>query len=98
VQDLFGGDTHVLLYDLTSTYFEREAEGVERAVHGYGRDHRPDCQQVMLALVVTTDGLPLTYQSFSRNTHDASTLQVIITASRRPVWPGQSAVGDLIAA
>jgi len=77
-QDLFGADTQVLLYDLTSTYFEGAAEGVEQAVHGYSRDHRPDCRQVVLALVVTTEGLPLTYQLFSGNTHDASTLRQII--------------------
>lgn len=77
-QDLFGADTQVLLYDLTSTYFEGVAEGVEQATHGYSRDHRPDCRQVVLALVVTTEGLPLTCQLFSGNTNDASTLREII--------------------
>ena len=77
-QDVFGADTQVLLYDLTSTYFEGEAAGVEQAVHGYSRDHRPDCRQVVLALVVTTEGLPLSYQLFAGNTHDASTLKEII--------------------
>jgi transposase len=77
-QGLFGADTQVLLYDLTSTYFEGTAEGVEGAVHGYSRDHRPDCRQVVLALVVTTEGLPLTYELFSGNTNDATTLRQII--------------------
>jgi transposase len=46
-QDLFAADTQVLLYDLTSTYFEGTAAGVEQATHGYSRDHRPDCRQVV---------------------------------------------------
>jgi len=77
-KDLFAADTQVLLYDLTSTYFEGLAEGVEGARHGYSRDHRPDCRQVVLALVVTTEGLPLTYELFSGNTTDATTLRQII--------------------
>ncbi len=77
-RDLFGADTEVLLYDLTSTYFEGSAEGVEQAARGYSRDHRPDCQQLVLALVVTTEGLPLSYELFPGNTHDASTLRQII--------------------
>lgn len=77
-RDLFGADTEVLLYDLTSTYFEGSAEGVEQAARGYSRDHRPDCQQLVLALVVTTEGLPLSYELFPGNTHDASTLRQIL--------------------
>jgi transposase len=77
-KDLFAADTQVLLYDLTSTYFEGLAEEVEGAVHGYSRDHRSDCRQVVLALVVTSEGLPLTYQLFPGNTHDATTLRQII--------------------
>jgi transposase len=77
-KDLFAADTQVLLYDLTSTYFEGRAEGVEKAKHGYSRDHRGDCRQLVLALVVTTEGLPLTYELFAGNTHDASTLKEIM--------------------
>ena len=77
-KDLFTADTQVLLYDLTSTYFEGLVEGVEGARYGYSRDHRSDCRQVILALVVTSEGLPLTYQVFPGNTHDATTLRQII--------------------
>jgi transposase len=77
-QDLFGADTQVLLYDLTSTYFEGAAEQVQKAKHGYSRDHRSDCRQLVLALVVTTEGLPLTYELFPGNTNDATTLAGII--------------------
>ena len=54
--DLFGAECQILLYDLTSTYFEGEAEGVESAARGYSRDHRPDTLQVIVALVVTPEG------------------------------------------
>jgi hypothetical protein len=77
-KDLFAADTQVLLYDLTSTCFEGLAEEVAGAVHGYSRDHRPDCRQIVLALVVTVEGLPLTYQVFPGNTNDATTLRQII--------------------
>lgn len=77
-KDLFGADTQILLYDLTSTYFEGAAEGVKMAARGYSRDHRSDCRQVVLALVVTPEGMPLTYQLFKGNTNDATTLKGII--------------------
>jgi len=77
-QDLFEADTQVLLYDLTSTYFEGAAEKVAKAARGYSRDHRGDCRQVVLALVVTSEGLPLTYRVFPGNTNDATTLTEII--------------------
>ena len=54
--DLFGAECQILLYDLTSTYFEGEAQGVESAARGYSRDHRPDTLQVVVALVVTPEG------------------------------------------
>lgn len=59
-RDLFQAQCDILLYDLTSTYFEGEVEGVPAAQRGYSRDHRPDCKQITLALVVTTEGFPLT--------------------------------------
>lgn len=77
-KDLFGADTQILLYDLTSTYFEGAAAGVKLAAHGYSRDHRSDCRQIVLALVVTAEGMPLTYQLFKGNTNDATTLKEII--------------------
>ena len=68
----------MLLYDVTSTYFEGQAEGNPQAQRGYSRDHRPDCKQVCIALVVTFDGFPLGYEVFAGNTHDSRTLQTIV--------------------
>jgi|SRR5450759_5777953 hypothetical protein len=74
-RDLFNADFDVLLYDLTSTYFEVNAsdlpEGSKRR-HGYSRDKRPDCPQVVIALVVTPDGLPLAYEVLHRRQQDAA--------------------------
>jgi transposase len=77
-KDLFKARTEVVLYDLTSTYFEGAAESCEKARRGYSRDHRPDCPQVVLALVVTAEGFPLTYEVFPGNTNDAETLDHIV--------------------
>ena len=68
----------MLLYDVTSTYFEGLAEANPQAKRGYSRDHRPDCKQVCIALVVTFDGFPLGYEVFAGNTHDSKTLQTIV--------------------
>jgi len=76
--ELFSVDNEVLLYDVTSTYFEGEAEGNVLARRGYSRDHRPDCKQVCIALVVTFDGFPLGYEVFAGNTHDSRTVQTIV--------------------
>jgi len=76
-RDLFNASFDVLLYDLTSTYFEADPpfpEGDKRR-HGYSRDHRPDCVQVIIALVVTPDGLPLAYEVLPGNTADNTTLR-----------------------
>jgi len=72
--DLFDSDFEVLLYDLTSTYFEGEMEQNPKAKRGYSRDKRPDCLQLVIALVVTTDGLPLAYEVMKGNTSDRTTL------------------------
>ena len=72
--DLFHSDFEVLLYDLTSTYFEGEMEQNPKAKRGYSRDKRPDCLQLGIALVVTTDGLPLAYEVMKGNTSDRTTL------------------------
>ena len=77
-RDLFGASFDVLLYDLTSTYFEGEAEGVEKAARGYSRDHRPDCVQVVIALVVTPEGFPLSYEVFEGNRADVTTLAAML--------------------
>jgi len=76
--ELFGIQNEVLLYDVTSTYFEGKAEANPLAQRGYSRDHRPDCKQVCIALVVTFDGFPLGYEVFAGNTHDSRTLQTIV--------------------
>ena len=77
-RDMFNASFDVLLYDLTSTYFEIDAadlpEGDKRR-HGYSRDKRPDCPQVVIALVVTPDGLPLAYEVLAGNTSDSKTLR-----------------------
>lgn len=77
-RDLFGATFGVLLYDLTSTCFEGEAPEVSPAKRGYSRDHRPDCLQVVLALVVTPEGFPLTYEVFPGNTLDRASLATIL--------------------
>jgi transposase len=76
--ELFAIENEVLLYDVTSTYFEGMAEANPQAQRGYSRDHRPDCKQVCIALVVTFDGFPLGYEVFAGNTHDSRTLQTIV--------------------
>ncbi len=76
--ELFAVENEVLLYDVTSTYFEGQAEANPLAQRGYSRDHRPDCKQVCIALVVTFDGFPLGYEVFAGNTHDLRTLQTIV--------------------
>jgi transposase len=76
--ELFAVQNDVLLYDVTSTYFEGQAAANPQAQRGYSRDHRPDCKQVCIALVVTFDGFPLGYEVFAGNTHDSRTLQRIV--------------------
>jgi transposase len=79
-QDLFGVRYNLLLYDLTSTYFESDPpflEGDPRR-HGYSRDHRPDCVQVVLALIVTPEGFPLAYEILPGNTADNTTLPTFL--------------------
>lgn len=77
--ELFAVDNEVLLYDVTSTYFEGQAEANALAQRGYSRDHRSDCKQVLIGLVVTFDGFPLGYEVFAGNTHDSKTVQTIVT-------------------
>lgn len=76
--DLFHADFEVLLYDLTSTYFEGAAEQNPKAQRGYSRDHRPDCLQVVIALVITTEGFPLAYEVMHGNTADCTTLRTFL--------------------
>jgi transposase len=78
--DLFDLKYDLLLYDVTSTYFEGECLGNPLAQRGYSRDSRPDCPQVCIGLVVTTDGIPLGYEVFAGNTNDSKTVQTIVQA------------------
>ena len=75
---LFRLEYDLLLYDLTSTYFEGQAAANALAARGYSRDHRPDCQQVCIGLVVTRGGYPLGYEVFAGNRHDVTTVQEIV--------------------
>jgi transposase len=90
--DLFDLKYDLLLYDITSTYFEGECAGNPMAKRGYSRDHRPDCPQVCIGLVVTTDGIPLGYEVFDGNTNDSTTVETIVAAMEakygkaRRVW------------
>jgi transposase len=77
---LFRLDYDLLLYDLTSTYFEGLAEENDLARRGYSRDHRSDCKQVVLALVVTRDGFPLAHVTLAGNTQDVETVKRIVLA------------------
>ena len=78
--DLFDLKYDLLLYDITSTYFEGECAGNPMAQRGYSRDSRPDCPQVCIGLVVTTDGIPLGYEVFDGNTNDSTTVERIVEA------------------
>jgi hypothetical protein len=83
--DLFNASFDVLLYDLTSTYFESDPpfpEGDPRR-HGYSRDHRPDCVQVVIALVVTPEGFPVAYEVMPGNTADCTTLRAFLDKLER---------------
>jgi len=75
---LFDLSFDILLYDLTSTYFEGQCVGNDMAKRGYSRDSRPDCPQVVIALVVTADGYPLGYEVFDGNTYDSTTVRQIV--------------------
>ena len=80
-RDLFNVEFDVLLYDLTSTYFEINASDLadgDKRRHGYSRDKRPDCPQVVIALVVTPEGLPLAYEVLPGNTADSKTLRLFL--------------------
>jgi transposase len=74
-KDLFHAEFDLLLYDLTSTYVEGEAEQNPKARYGYSRDKRPDCKQVVIALIVTPAGLPVAYEVMAGNTSEKTTLR-----------------------
>ena len=81
--ELFGSRFDLLLYDVTSTYFEGEAKGNPQAQRGYSRDSRPDCKQVTIALVATEEGLPLFYEVFDGNRTDVTTVEDIVEAMEK---------------
>nr|MBP6735534.1 IS1634 family transposase [Chromatiaceae bacterium] len=77
-QSLFGIRCEVLLYDLTSSYFECDPPGSGKRKHGYRRDKRPDCVQVVSALIVTPEGFPLAYEVLAGNTSNQTTLAAFL--------------------
>jgi transposase len=111
-RDLFNACFDVLLYDLTSTYFESDppVDEQDKRRFGYSRDHRPDCVQVVIALVVTPEGLPLAYEVLAGNTADNTTLKAFLGrierqyGKARRVWcmdrgvPTEAVLGEMRAA
>jgi hypothetical protein len=79
--DWFGSDFDFLFYDITSTYFEGLCEKNPMAKHGYSRDYRSDCRQVLIGLVVNCDGLPVGYEVFDGNRRDVTTLEEMVEYS-----------------
>src|ERR1700682_3867498 len=81
--ELFGAEFDVLLYDLTSTYVEGAAENNPMMRRGYSRDHRPDCEQMVIALIVNNEGFPFSYETFDGNRADVSTMETILRMVER---------------
>jgi transposase len=81
--ELFGAEFDVLLYDLTSSYVEGQAEKNPMLQHGYSRDHRPDCRQVVIALIVNPQGFPLSYETFDGHRTDVTTLEAVMRMVER---------------
>jgi len=80
---LFGAEFDLLLYDLTSTYVEGAAEKNPMVRRGYSRDHRPDCEQMVIALIVNREGFPFSYETFDGNRADVSTMETILRMVER---------------
>ena len=81
--ELFGAEFDVLLYDLTSTYVEGAAENNAMMGRGYSRDHRPDCEQMVIALIVNREGFPFSYETFDGHRADVSTMETILRLVER---------------
>jgi transposase len=81
--ELFGAEFDVLLYDLTSSYVEGAAENNPMMRRGYSRDHRPDCEQMVIALIVNSEGFPFSYETFDGNRADVSTMETILRMVER---------------
>jgi hypothetical protein len=80
---LFGAEFDVLLYDLTGTYVEGAAEKNPMVRRGYSRDHRPDCEQLVIALIVNNEEFPFSYETFDGNRSDVSTMETILRMVER---------------
>ena len=95
-RSLFNLDATVYLYDLTSTYFEGQCLRNPKAQRGYSRDHRPDCKQVVVGLVVGREGFPITHEVFAGNTQDRTTLATMLDrlSARGGLQPGATVVVD----
>jgi transposase len=81
--ELFAAEFDVLLYDLTSSYVEGAAEKDPMMRRGYSRDHRPDCKQVVIALIVNGEGFPLSYETFDGNRGDVTTVEAVLRMVER---------------
>lgn len=92
--ELFGAEFDVLLYDLTSTYVEGAAEKNPMMRRGYSRDHRPDCEQMVIALIVNSEGFPFSYETFDGNRADVSTMETILRMVERKYGKADLGVGS----
>jgi transposase len=90
-QSLFNLGNTILLYDLTSTYFEGKAERIPKAKRGYSRDHRPDCKQVVVGLVIGREGFPRAHEIFEGNTQDRNTLAAMLALLKKRVGLAEGA-------
>ena len=96
-RELFALDETIILYDLSSTYFEGIAAGNEKAEHGYSRDHRGDCKQVVIGLVLDGEGFPKAHEVFTGNTKDENSLAGMLDSldcrtAGAAGWPSQPTV------
>lgn len=81
--ELFAAEFDILLYDLTSSYVEGAAAKNAMMKRGYSRDHRPDCKQLVIALIVNAEGFPLSYETFNGNRADVSSLEAVVRMVER---------------
>ena len=93
--ELFGTEFDVLLYDLTSTYVEGAAEKNPMVRRGYSRDPRPDCEQLVIALIVNNEGFPFSYETFDGNRSDVSTMETILRMVERKYGKARRISGPL---
>jgi hypothetical protein len=98
--ELFGAEFDVLLYALTSSYVEGAAEKNPMMRRGYSRDHRPDCEQMVIALIVNSEGFPFRYETFDGNRADVSTMETILRmverkyGQARRIWVFDRGIGS----